>query len=103
MALNLPLPYALGAATCLPAWDLSQAHQSGHQLPGSSWAPASQSSWDLGSLPSARTQLLRFFFSGGLITPAMCPEAPMTNRFLLGITWVLAYAPPMGTMWSSRE
>ena len=36
------------------------------------------------------SQWLRFLAAGGLITPAMWPEAPITKRFLPGSTCVLA-------------
>src|SRR6476661_6036958 len=96
----VPLPKRLGAATCLPPCGRNQSAQSAHQLPGCSVAPCSHSACSLGSL--SLVQYERFFLTGGLITPAMCPDAPITKRLLPGRWLTVAYAEPIGTMWSSR-
>ena len=51
-------------------------------------AVATQSFRRAGNLLAGPTQWLRFFAAGGLTTPAMWPEAPMTKRLGPGRCWV---------------
>jgi hypothetical protein len=79
---------ALGAAPACRV-RLEPGAQSGHQLPGCSVALSNQAS----PRPAACrwTQWLRLPLAGGLMTPAMWPEAPSTKRTLpLPSSWVLA-------------
>src|SRR6185503_9004564 len=101
MTLKPRPPAPLGALTWPPAKPASQRVHSGHQLPGCSVAPASQASADTAGL--SFVQWLRLPALGGLITPAMWPDAPSTNLFLPPRILVDSQAPFHGTMWSSRE
>src|SRR5882672_186672 len=94
-------PGCAGAATRSPAKRASHSAQFGHQLPGSLRALSSHSSASSAVTPS--TQWLRFFFSGALITPAMCPLAPSTNVVGPPSRCFETNAVRHGTMWSSRD
>src|SRR5471032_943884 len=97
-----PWPPALrGALTSAPPKPASQRDQPLHQLPGCSVAPANHASADAAGL--SLVQWLRLPAFGGLMTPAMWPDAPSTKRFLPPRILVDSQAPFHGTMWSSRE
>ena len=77
---NLLERTGVGADMGLPPWLANQLDQSVHQLPVCSVAPSTQAAWLAGKRPSVRIQWLRFFLAGGLMTPAIWPEAPITKR-----------------------
>jgi hypothetical protein len=91
-----------------PYWARNLAH-SGHQLPLLSVAPANHASAVFGrALPLASfTQWLRLPLDAGLMTPAICPDAPSTKRLFFGFlglsSSIDANAASHGTMWSSLE
>src|SRR6516225_7889478 len=101
MALWPRPPAALGAATSPPPKPASHCDQPVHQLPGCSVAPASQASAETAAF--SLVQWLRLPALGGLMTPAMWPDAPSTKRVLPPRIFVDSHAPFHGTMWSSRE
>jgi hypothetical protein len=69
------------ASTIAPAWGLSQAIQSSHQLPAFSTATLLHAS-ALSLRRAGATQNERFGgLTGGLTIPRMCPELDRTNRF----------------------
>src|SRR3546814_16778659 len=65
------------AGTLPPAKRPTHFCHSGHQEPGCSVAPVSHSSWSAGVFGFVQCAYLPA--AGGLITPAICPEAASTN------------------------
>src|SRR5580658_7635623 len=84
----------------LPPYPSSHSVQVGHQLPGCSVAASNHASESSGRVLSSvsRTQKLRLFLAGGLITPAMWPDAPSTNFCGPLSNGADAYAAVHGTM-----
>src|ERR1700757_4297178 len=101
MTLKPRPPAPLGAACSPPPNPASHCDQPVHQLPGCSVAPASQASAETAGL--SLVQWLRLPALGGLMTPAMWPEAPSTNLLRPPRIFVDSQAPFHGTIWSSRE
>src|SRR5215472_15677836 len=97
---SVPPPGAR-AGTSVASCALSQSSQSGHHEPACSLAFDSHRS-RLALVGLGPVQYWYFILSGGLITPAMCPEPARTKRTRPPKNFEPSSTDLGGAMWSSR-